>query len=120
MDKSTEKLQRLVNSSGFPFQISIQNEIEKHRNTHGWRVYSIEHPWKNTETGTQGYVDLVLLNQHDTQFLVLECKRVRDAKWVFLIPSKTSKPRTHAKTWISFLQNEKRHFGWFDLTLNPS
>ena len=69
--------------------------------------------------GNKG-VDLVLIDQHDTQFLVLECKRVRNAKWVFLTPSKESKHRTHAKTWISYLQNEKRHFGWHDLTLNPS
>ncbi len=56
MDKTTEKLQRLVNSSGFPFQIRIQNEVETYINTHGWKVYSIEHPWQNMESGTQGYV----------------------------------------------------------------
>ena len=120
MEKSTEKLQHLVNSSGFPLQLRIQHEIEKTKNMHGWEVCSIEHPWQNMEAGTQGYVDLVLLDRYGTQFLVLECKRVRDAKWVFLIPSNESKQRKHAKAWVSDIQNEKRRLGWFDLTLSPS
>ncbi len=117
---SHEKLKKLVNTSGFPFQVAISNEIERTKNIHGWSVFSSENPWENPETGRSGYVDLILINQYDTQFMIIECKRVRDAKWVFLIPTMEKRQQTHGTFWISSLSHEKRHFGWYDLILNPA
>ncbi len=112
-----EKLKRLVNTSGFPFQLAISNLIEKTKRRHGWGVFSSEHPWHNHETGRSSYVDLIL--EKNAQLMIVECKRVRDAQWIFLIPTKEKLLRRHASLWISYVKREKKRFGWWDLAIDP-
>jgi hypothetical protein len=64
------KLSKLINSSGFPFQLAAENEINKTSQFHSWRIYSREYPWKNPITGTEGYVDLILHSHYETQRMV--------------------------------------------------
>lgn len=110
-----------VNSSGFPLQIAIENHVNDTFGEHGWRTRYTEHSWSNASTGESGFIDLVLANQHGTQFLVVECKRVKDTSWIFLVPEKSKKTRRHAK---SFVMNKDgtdlKRFDWIDLTLDPS
>ena len=49
---------------------------------YGWKVAAREHPWKSA-SGT-GYIDLVISSGR--VHLVVECKRPRDATWMFLMP----------------------------------
>jgi hypothetical protein len=80
-----QKLLRLVNSSGFPFQMRIANEI---RLKHGdsffhWTVITQEHAWRAVDGTRDGFIDLIIRNSENDR-MVLECKRSRDADWVFL------------------------------------
>ncbi len=118
-NEDQSKLLKLVNTSGFPFQIAVANQIEKTKHHHGWRVFSSENPWENQETGRGGYVDLILINHYETQLMVLECKRVKDAKWVFLISDRNQLKRRHAKVWVSYQTPNNNHFGWGDIALDP-
>jgi hypothetical protein len=117
--ESRDKSISLVNTSGFPFQIAVLNYIERTKNSHGWRVFSSETPWQNPNTSSGGYVDLILIDRHETQLMIVECKRVRNARWIFL-PTSDKFQRTYAKCWISYLEGQKEKLGWYDLTLDPS
>lgn len=118
--KHNEKLKSLVNSSGFPLQIGLAHQIESTRQSHGWRVLLTEHPWQHSETSEDGFIDLVLEHQHETQVMVIECKRVRDTEWIFLIPKESPNPRAVANTWITYLQGDNtRKFDWTNLTPDP-
>ncbi len=120
MPADAKKLEKFVNSSGFPFQIGIKHLIENTKGNHGWNVLSSEHPWHNNDSGNSGFADLVLEDQNRVQLMVIECKRVRDTSWVFLVPSKQPKSRRHANTWVTNIQNGKLiHLNWVDLTLDP-
>ena len=116
------KLQKLVNSSGFPLQIGLKQKIETTFNYSKWKVSASEHPWKNIHSGENGFIDLVLINQHETETLVVECKRVKDAEWIFLCPHPSLNPpmRRHAKAWVNYTpNNETKSFNWLDLNPEP-
>ena len=100
MNSDFEKQARsIANSSGFPLQIRIANLANS---SSKWQIYLEEHPWHSTETNSTGFIDIVL-NHKEDQFLklVIECKRVRQTKWVFLIPKVNPIKRTHASIWDS-------------------
>lgn len=115
------KLRDIVNSSGFPLQIGIQRHIEKTHDIHGWKVLTRELPWHNLNTGTNGFVDLMLANQYDTQRIIIECKRVRNTSWIFLDPGQRNTDRRHAMFWVTCVEDNNTHyFNWFDSALEPS
>ncbi len=110
-----------VNSSGFPLQIAVENIVNDTTEKHGWRAKYTEHSWKNISTGESGFIDLVLTNPYGTIFLVLECKRVKDTSWIFLIEGTERKNRRHAKSFVFNKSGENiKRFEWLDLTLEPS
>jgi len=110
-----------VNSSGFPLQIAIRNFVNETCSQHGWRTRYTEHSWKNKSTGESGFIDLVIGDQHGTNFLVVECKRVKDTSWIFLIEEQESKLRRHAKCFVFNKSGaELKRFEWLDLALEPS
>ena len=45
-DPKDPLLQRL-NSSGYPFQLRVKDEIENVRSQHGWSILASEHHWKH-------------------------------------------------------------------------
>lgn len=110
-----------VNASGFPLQIAIENIVNDTKSDHGWRTRYTEHSWTNAAAVESGFIDLVLVNSYDTQVFVVECKRVKDTSWIFLIEETERKNRRHAK---SFVYNKSggniKRFEWLDLTLDPS
>jgi hypothetical protein len=109
-----------VNASGFPLQMAVSNAVNESSEHHGWRTRYTEHSWKNAN-GESGFIDLVLADQHGTQFMVLECKRVKDTSWIFLVEGSTKKLRRHAKSFVFSKNGESvKRFEWVDLTLEPS
>jgi len=110
-----------VNSSGFPLQIGIKNIVDDSFENHNWRTLFTEHAWRNPNKNETGFIDLVLENQNGIQLLVVECKRVKDTSWIFLIEGETIKNRHHAKSFVfrQSLEDIKR-FEWLDITLDPS
>ncbi|QVW34231.1 hypothetical protein KIP69_11565 [Geobacter sulfurreducens] len=116
-----EKLKKLVNSSGFPLQIAISHHIYATWQTVGWKVILNEHPWQHPESGDSGFIDLVVEDYHKTQVMVVECKRVRDTEWIFLIPKENPNPRAHVNTWFTYTKNgATKQFSWVNLTSDPS
>lgn len=116
-----KKLTEIVNQSGFPLQIGIRNLVERTKNVHGWRVLHSEHSWRNPEDGDTGFIDLVLENKYGTSLLIVECKRVLESSWIFLLPDPRQASRRHAKCWITRCSNKSAtHFAWKDIPIDPS
>ncbi|MDO8412163.1 MAG: hypothetical protein Q7S51_00080 [Gallionellaceae bacterium] len=112
---------KTTNDSGFPLQIAVEHQVRDTTASHGWRVRYIEHSWINRQDGQSGFIDLVLEDKHGTTFLVIECKRVRDATWLFLPSDGADKKRNHSKAWISHQSDGvMKSFDWGDIAIEPS
>jgi hypothetical protein len=112
---------KIANDSGFPLQIAVERLAAETSADHGWTVRYTEHSWTNQLDGQSGFIDLVLQDRLQSAFLVVECKRVRDATWVFLRADGAVTPRRHAKSWVSRYSNGRmKFFGWHDLAIDPS
>ncbi len=83
-DDREKNLKSIVNASGFVFQLSIMDNIQRTREKHNWDILAHEHPWRNHSNGDEGYIDIIL--KQKWRRLVIECKRTKDASWVFLNP----------------------------------
>lgn len=121
MTMTDEKLKDFLNSSGFPLQIGVEHLINSTTSSHGWKVLYKEHSWKNADTQNSGFIDLVLVDQHGSSIMVIECKRVQNSSWIFLLPSEKQANRRHARAWVSRLDNqEAKFFDWTDITADPT
>jgi hypothetical protein len=109
-----------VNQSGFPLQIGVSALVTRSTNVHGWKVLYTEHSWKNPFNESTGFIDLVLIDRHGTGFMAVECKRVLDSSWIFLISNPQQMERRHAKAWVARYRNgTATWFDWADITLDP-
>lgn len=107
----------VANSSGFPLQIRIA-EVAKSSPT--WKVYKEEHPWHSFYDQSEGFIDLAIIDRNDTQVMVVECKRVKQAVWVFLVPNPDPKTKSYLELWVSDHNNIKwNYFGWKDFRAEP-
>lgn len=112
---------RIANDSGFPLQIAIQQSVAAATGVHGWRVQHSEHAWRNPADEQSGFIDLVLRDRHDFARVVIECKRVRNAVWLFFNSAGTAKPRRHSKAWVTHYSNGQFNaFGWHEVPIDPS
>ena len=109
-------LQKHVNNSGFPLQLAIANLVIS---THNWNVLYEEHNW--VQDNNNGFIDLVIEDQYKTWLMNIECKRVRDSKWIFLRDTNATPTRRHAKLWVSSRRDGEslNHFGWADVPMDP-
>jgi hypothetical protein len=112
-DALNSALRGLVDSSGFPFQLAIEN-IVRSQNL-GWKVLCSEVAWRNEVRGTHGFLDAVL--EKNVTRLLLECKRTsKDAQWVFLQPKETSRARI---SW-SATTRQRHGVGVSEVDCDPS
>lgn len=119
MNDEFEKQSRsIADSSGFPLQLRVAEVVKSSKK---WRPFLEEHPWQLKETNTNGFIDLIInAKENEVQSMVLECKRIRQAPWVFLIPKVDPGERTHARLWHSSHNGTKwTNFGWRDLQAMP-
>jgi hypothetical protein len=118
--RSSEDFNRLLSQSGFPLQMAIDRLISDHSDRLGWRVLSREHGWSHTN-GQVGFVDLVLEDQWRSSVLAIECKRVLDAEWLFLVDSKQRQTTRAARIWINNTHGHGvEHYGYFDANAEPA
>jgi len=114
-----KKARSIVNSSGFPLQIRIENLVKEHSDL-GWQVLTREHSWFNPENNYGSFIDLVLEKPSSKTFLTLECKRVKDSSWIFLREEHSSPKRRHVKTWVAaYICGQRGLRGWIDSTGYP-
>lgn len=119
MPSDTESL-KIANDSGFPLQIAVENKVSETTNQHGWSVRYTEHAWSNYSDQQSGFIDLVLQNRDKNIFLVVECKRPRDATWIFMHSNGEAKERQHAKALESSYSNgAMKSLEWKDVTPDP-
>ncbi len=111
---------RIANDSGFPLQIAVQQSVVAAAETHGWCIQHSEHAWHNPADNQSGFIDLVLRDQQDIARIVIECKRVRNATWLFFNSGGTASTRRHCKAWVTNYCNGKFNaFGWHEAPIDP-
>jgi hypothetical protein len=111
---SETELLRVINGSGFPLQIALQNAVEAE--APGWRISHREHAWSNTSDDRSGFIDFVVQNVETSDSVVVECKRVQDASWLFLGHTGSPKATEVFNTWATvFPEARAPYFGWVDL-----
>jgi hypothetical protein len=113
---------KLVNDSGFPFQMAVTYQIEQSVRVHRWKVIAEEHPWKHPESNREGFVDQILRHELDNAFrALLECKRLKEGgKWVFLTPPDHPEDSTRLSVfWTAALTPRQTGRGWFDIDFTP-
>ena len=87
MEKTDAELLKVLNTSGFPFQIGVRREIERTKPTHGWEVDAEEYHWLHPASKAAGFIDLVSSHDQYIFTLLIECKRVKEnGEWLFLTP----------------------------------
>src|SRR5690348_3092413 len=124
-----ERLTQAVNQSGFPLQIAIAHLVRKTAKEHKWNVLYSEHAWKNenkdVDDGSKdesGFIDLILERSSRDLVLIVECKRVLESEWVFLIPKDKLKERRQVKSWTTIYQKDIERYEeseWRDRAIDP-
>jgi hypothetical protein len=90
-----DEIIKTLNQSGFPFQIAVQNLIQRksEEEKHDWIILNHEIPWLNSETNTKGYIDLVI--KRAVPRIVIECKKVsNNPNWIFINTEQKKKIET--------------------------
>jgi hypothetical protein len=73
----------IVDSSGFAFQLGVERFVIAAESP--FTVLTTEHAWTHPRTAASGFADIVLEDAKGIR-LVVECKRARGGRWVFLRP----------------------------------
>lgn len=115
MAETNESLLKFVNASGFLFQLRVEQEI---KNLDGnWEIAACEHRWFDPQEENEGFIDLAL--KKGIIRMVVECKRVTDANWVFLVPNKKSDTESARTMWTMRQAPDKHIAEWHDFKISP-
>jgi hypothetical protein len=109
----------IADKSGFPLQIRLANIASSSQR---WELFLEEHPWHSKRTNSSGFIDLIIRKSEVTlqTLFLIECKRVQDKQWVFLIPETTSCLRSNTRFWRSMHHlSEWNIFDWYDSQIEP-
>jgi hypothetical protein len=106
----------LLNSSGFPLQLAVEQTI--HSLKPDWELIR-EAPWHDRSTGQSGFVDLVA--QYGMERIVVECKRPRGGRWLF-VTAKDSQPQEGRVRlcWTYYGVVAKKTMAFEDMRLRPT
>jgi hypothetical protein len=123
MTDDSQRLQRLVNASGFPFQIGVVKYLKRTQLDHHFKVLHTEHSWRGKNKDQNGFIDLIIEHPDLHYLFVIECKRVQGASWIFLVPENADIARRQAKLWVTQFEpavTRYQRFGWNECPLEPS
>jgi len=105
---------KLLNASGYLFQLAVEDVA---KNSNKFEEVMRELPWRNSETGTGGFADLLF--SYGMVRIVVECKRPKDGIWLFLV-DKDVKEAFRAKCrWVDSKPGKKDLSGWDDIAIIP-
>jgi hypothetical protein len=117
--RNDDDLSKLVNQSGFPLQLAIDRLVHDRADQLGWKVVYREHGWRHPD-GQSGLADLVLGDCHGTSVLVVECKRVLEADWLFLEELPAKPPSRRTRLWATNTADHGKEFsGYYDARATP-
>jgi len=118
------ELLKLVNSSGYPFQLHITQLITETESSHGWNVISNEHSWESHSTGKNGFIDIIL-ESSDIKYrnykAVIECKKTENANWIFLTNHRQQNPLKDISCLHGVADNTRKIYimDYLNLLVNP-
>lgn len=123
MPETPESLLNLVNASGFLFQLRVEKEIRRNLGGYHWNVVGHEHRWTDPLSDAPRFIDLVLKGMsafNNPCRIVAECKRVRDASWVFLISERSQMSCERARLpWTRRQNGQGNILDWSEWTVVP-
>ena len=112
MEPTVDELTSIVNASGFLFQLGVQHSIDASNSKHKFEIEAWEHPWHWQDRS--GFIDLIL--GRSSVRLVCECKRSRDANWIFLVENGHEKYDRARLRWL-YHGSPGLQSGWHDFYL---
>lgn len=119
LDQDNKSL-KLANDSGFPLQIALQTAVDATSEKHGWTVRLAENSWRNETDGLSGFTDLILSNRDGVNLLV-ECKRSRNATWLFMAADGTAIENIEANAWSTHYDGtQETAFNWQSVQFLPA
>jgi len=118
MPETKESLLKIINASGFLFQLRIEQEIKSTDLARIWDISAREHRWYDSQEGSDGFMDLVL-TQTGSARIVIECKRVTNANWIFLIPDNKDRVLNAQIKWTMRIKPDKYFTDWQDFKVRP-
>lgn len=112
MPDDKESLLKIVNASGFLFQLSVEQHIKHLYRPHfsNWSVLSREHRWIDPFISKESFVDLIL--QSHAGRMIIECKRIRGGEWIFLIANSATDMYRARLLWTFQRENHKPYSDW--------
>ena len=112
--RSDEDYLAEVNRSGFPLQLGVEHLIRSWPSQCNWEVRYHEHRWKHPTSNNNGFIDLVLTQLRGVCELVIECKRVQNAAWLFLKRAQ-AEATTLTRGLASRNHPQRKVVGWHDM-----
>ena len=114
---TNDKLEELVNRSGFLFQLGVEDFIRQGLLSHRWEVLAHEYPWFAHDRTRSGFIDLITGNENLR--CVFECKRTQGGEWVFVVPMPSNLTIELRTLWAIVTKIGERRLGWDDLEFTP-
>ena len=118
MATNNTDLLNLINASGFLFQLKIEQEISATHASHGKSVLAREHKWVDFKSGQEGFIDLITSAGTNGK-IIIECKRVRDAEWVFLVPHDAQNTKSARVLWTKRFSDTRQGAAWDEFGFDP-
>ena len=116
-ENKENQLLDLVNLSGYPLQIGIEERVNQSYQDHKWSIVGREHYWINPASGDEGFIDLILARNNVR--MAVECKRVLDRDWIFLVTNLKEFRVSKTKFLCSLIQPTDSDYGWYDVDHTP-
>lgn len=84
-----EPQRELLNRSGIPFQLAVEREVRRVAPTHAFEFVGREVPWE------RGFLDLLVRNPES--YVGIECKRVENQSWTFVVTNEEALRETRCR-----------------------
>lgn len=110
-------LAKLVNRSGFLFQVAVEEHVRAASARHEWQVLAPEYPWRASDGSRSGFIDFVL--GREVLRAVVECKRTQGGEWVFLVPEPATETPRLRTLWAYRPGERAGAIGWGDFLVDP-
>lgn len=109
--------QEIVNESGYPLQIYLEDLIKINSKDLIWSIQLSEHRWIDEQSTEEGFIDLVLKNKRENYRLIIECKRII-GKWNFIVPDQNLIETQDSK--ILSIDFQTHNYSWPQFPIRPN